>query len=153
MFSIVQSIWISEQRGREIHSCSRSGWDEDLVQTVGDQAARNSEVHAMYSEIIAAVQRLPEEQRVVLLLVAVEGFSYSETAELRGMPLGAVTSHVSKALQKIGNMFGASDGRNGIQENFQKCICGCRSPGQLSEAVSRNGAATRPKTARCICQY
>ena len=38
--------------------------------------------------MIAAVEALPPAQRVVMLLVAVEGFSYREASEVLGVPIG-----------------------------------------------------------------
>lgn len=43
------------------------------------------------------VDRLPEEQRVVLLLVCVEGRSYREVSQITGLPVGTVTSRLGRA--------------------------------------------------------
>lgn len=40
---------------------------------------------------------LPQEQREVLLLVALEGMSYREAAEVQGVPIGTVMSRLSRA--------------------------------------------------------
>jgi RNA polymerase sigma-70 factor (ECF subfamily) len=41
--------------------------------------------------------RLPDEQRIVLALVAVEGMSYREAAEVIGIPTGTVMSRLARA--------------------------------------------------------
>ena len=43
------------------------------------------------------VQRLPDEQKAVLLLFAVEGQSYKEVSETLGLPIGTVTSRLGRA--------------------------------------------------------
>lgn len=47
--------------------------------------------------ILAALAQLADEQRQVLLLTAVEGFSYRETAEILKIPIGTVMSRISRA--------------------------------------------------------
>lgn len=49
------------------------------------------------SQILAALDRLPVRFRAVLLLVDVEEFSYQETSEILGVPLGTVMSRLSRA--------------------------------------------------------
>jgi RNA polymerase sigma-70 factor, ECF subfamily len=65
----------------------------------------------MNSQIVSAVQRLPETQRVVMLLVAVEGLSYKEAADTLGVPIGTVMSRLSRARQTIGAQFGEQERR------------------------------------------
>lgn len=47
--------------------------------------------------IMTALSSLSDEQRQVLLLTAVEGFSYRETAEILKIPIGTVMSRISRA--------------------------------------------------------
>jgi RNA polymerase sigma-70 factor (ECF subfamily) len=57
-------------------------------------------------DIDFCMQQLPEEQRQVLLLVSVEGFSYKEISKILAIPLGTVMSRLSrarKALQALMN--------------------------------------------------
>ena len=48
-------------------------------------------------ETLAAVMALPEDQRAVILLVAVEGLSYRDAAEVLDVPIGTVMSRLSRA--------------------------------------------------------
>ncbi len=106
MFSIVHSTWINELRARNVRSRSSMEWDDNFLETVPDPLARNPESTVMSSEIIAAVERLPEAQRIVMLLVAVEGLSYADAAEVLGVPIGTIMSRLSRARQTIGAQFG-----------------------------------------------
>ncbi len=49
------------------------------------------------SDIERGLVLLPQEQREVLLLVALEGLSYREAAEVQGVPIGTVMSRLSRA--------------------------------------------------------
>ncbi len=63
------------------------------------------------------VALLPEEQRAVLLLVALEDMSYDEVAKTLGIPIGTVMSRLSRARDKLRAMLagqtapGATPGR------------------------------------------
>ncbi|MFM0501455.1 RNA polymerase sigma factor [Paraburkholderia caffeinilytica] len=105
MFSIVQSTWINELRARSVRSRSGMDWDDEFLETVADPVARTPEQHVMDGQIVSAVQRLPEAQRVVMLLVGVEGLSYNEAAEALGVPVGTIMSRLSRARQAIGALF------------------------------------------------
>jgi RNA polymerase sigma-70 factor (ECF subfamily) len=109
MFSIVHSTWINELRARSVRSRSSMEWDDDFLEMVADPAARTPEEQVMNGQIVEAVQRLPEAQRVVMLLVAVEGLSYSEAAETLGVPIGTIMSRLSRARQAIGALFGEQE--------------------------------------------
>ena len=106
MFSIVLNTWINEVRARSVRHRSRIDWDDVLMQAIADPAASDPQTTVMYAQIIRAVQRLPEAQRVVMLLVAVEGLGYQEAADTLGVPIGTVMSRLSRARQAIGAQFG-----------------------------------------------
>jgi RNA polymerase sigma-70 factor (ECF subfamily) len=105
MFSIIQSIWINELRARSVRSRSSREWDDSFLETVADPYARTPEDDVMNRQIVSAVEQLPEAQRVVMLLVAVEGLSYSEAAQALGVPIGTIMSRLSRARQTIGALF------------------------------------------------
>ncbi len=52
-------------------------------------------------EMAAALERLPEEQRQVILLVALEGMSYGEVAETLGVAPGTVMSRLSRGRERL----------------------------------------------------
>ena len=63
------------------------------------------EEHALRSElgdiIQSGIAALPEDQRVVLVLSDIEGFSYQEIAEVTGTELGTVKSRLSRGRAKL----------------------------------------------------
>ncbi len=54
------------------------------------------ESRLMVQAVMAAMGRLPEDQREVLMLVCVEDMSYKEAAEILGIPMGTVMSRLSR---------------------------------------------------------
>src|SRR5215469_10152496 len=106
MFSIVHSVWLNELRARQIRSHGSLQWSEELMATVAAPAASNPEMHTLYQQIIGAVENLPDAQRAVMLLVAVEGLSYREAATVLDVPIGTVMSRLARARLTIGESLG-----------------------------------------------
>lgn len=52
----------------------------------------------------AALARLDDQSRLLLRLVAVEGLSYAEAAEIVDLPVGTVKSRVSRARVRLGEL-------------------------------------------------
>ncbi|MCQ4633070.1 RNA polymerase sigma factor [Shinella sp. CPCC 100929] len=53
------------------------------------------------NRLVQALETLPKEARAVLMLVAVEGHSYQEVADMLAMPVGTVMSRLSRARQML----------------------------------------------------
>lgn len=58
---------------------------------------------------------LPESQRETVLLVYVEGFSYQQTADVIGIPIGTVMSRLARARQALAESLD-NPGRSTAQE-------------------------------------
>jgi RNA polymerase sigma-70 factor (ECF subfamily) len=57
-------------------------------------------------DIANALSRLPPEQRVVVLLVGLEQFTYEEAAQVLGVPIGTVMSRLSRARERLRALLG-----------------------------------------------
>lgn len=53
------------------------------------------------SDIAAALSQIPDEQRAVLLLVALEEMGYAEIANTLDIPLGTVMSRLSRGRERL----------------------------------------------------
>lgn len=109
MFSIVHTTWLNELRARRVRARSSMEWDDGILETVPDPAMRTPETNVMNRQMVSAVERLPEAQRVVMLLVAVEGLSYSQAAEVLHVPVGTIMSRLARARQAIGALVGVGE--------------------------------------------
>jgi RNA polymerase sigma-70 factor, ECF subfamily len=54
-----------------------------------------------HRDLLRGFAKLPEEQRSVLLLIAVEDFSYREAARILGVPIGTVMSRLSRGREHL----------------------------------------------------
>ena len=53
------------------------------------------------SDVIAAIESLQEEQRIVLLLAALDGFTCKEIGVMLGVPIGTVMSRLSRGRAEV----------------------------------------------------
>jgi RNA polymerase sigma-70 factor (ECF subfamily) len=101
MFSIMKNAWIDEVRARgrreRIHAPEEAGLG------VGDASAAARDIGL---SVQAAMARLPEEQRMALALVLVEGLSYKDAAEALDIPVGTLTSRLARGRQALQALLG-----------------------------------------------
>ena len=98
IFGIMRNAWIDEVRAR-----GRRGQvlaPEEAGVNVGDNA---SEAQLRLLSVQRAMATLPDDQRLAVALVLIEGLSYKEAAEALEVPIGTLTSRLARgreALQK-----------------------------------------------------
>jgi RNA polymerase sigma-70 factor (ECF subfamily) len=101
MFGIMKNAWIDEVRARarrdRIHAPEEAGLG------VGDASAAARDIAL---SVQAAMARLPEEQRLVVGLVLVEGLSYRDAAATLDIPIGTLTSRLSRAREALQALLG-----------------------------------------------
>jgi RNA polymerase sigma-70 factor (ECF subfamily) len=72
---------------------------EDEMPELAQRATQGDAL--LVRDLERAVAALPEGQRQVLLLVALEDFSYEETARVLEIPIGTVMSRLARARDKV----------------------------------------------------
>jgi RNA polymerase sigma-70 factor (ECF subfamily) len=72
---------------------------EDEMPELAQRATQGDAL--MVRDLERAVAALPERQRQVLLLVALEDLSYEETARVLEIPIGTVMSRLARAREKV----------------------------------------------------
>lgn len=98
LYVMTRNLWTSEMRKSRLrHGAGEVPADEtDALITT---ATGEDEMRAR--QVLAAVLALPPGMSSVLLLVAVEGHSYAETATILDIPPGTVMSRVSAARARM----------------------------------------------------
>lgn len=95
LIRIAHNIWIDELRtGR---SRARHVEIDQLEAAIGDDGVETVERRDALAKVRMAVARLPVDQRDVVAMVLVEGFSYRDAAEALDVPIGTVMSRLSRA--------------------------------------------------------
>ncbi|MGL6208557.1 MAG: RNA polymerase sigma factor [Paracoccaceae bacterium] len=109
MYRIVQNLWLDDKRRNRTRGTTVD--PDDAYLSDEGKAAQLPEDRMMLAQVRAAMATLPEGQREVLSLIAIEGLSYKETAEVLDLPLGTVMSRLSRARDALLPKLGLSEGR------------------------------------------
>jgi RNA polymerase sigma-70 factor (ECF subfamily) len=102
LFTIMHNVFVNQLAAakRDAENVSLDAQSETgtiLPLAEEDDPTRRIELR----EVMNHVQRLPAEQREVLMLVAVEGMRYEEVAATLEIPVGTVMSRLSRARDKL----------------------------------------------------
>ena len=95
LFSIMHNLRVDQLRRPAVPTQSM---DEDEVGT--PTRATQTDVLEV-RDIESSLSQLPDEQREVLLLVALEEMSYAEIAEALAIPVGTVMSRLSRGRERL----------------------------------------------------
>ena len=101
MFKIVRNAWIDELR-------SRGRRDKIFL---AEEAGENVGILSMdretdFMSVQAAMARLPEDQRVAVSLVLIEGLPYKDAAEVLEVPIGTLTSRLARGREALQALLG-----------------------------------------------
>jgi RNA polymerase sigma-70 factor, ECF subfamily len=96
MFGIVRNAWIDEVRSRSRRD--RIFAPEEAGGNVGHDG---TEGQLRLLAVQAAVASLPEDQRLAVALVLVEGLSYKEAADVLEVPIGTLTSRLARGREAL----------------------------------------------------
>ena len=118
LLRILHNVHISrsEREGRQPSSVE----DEQLEAASGPGSHRGPEpfdistFQGMDQQLVKAIESLAPEYQVVLILWAVEEFSYKEIAEAVEIPIGTVMSRLHRARQKLSEQLRQYAVREGI---------------------------------------
>lgn len=94
LYQVIRNLHIDGIRAQAVKQRGAEKIRQDSV-LVG-ATDTNLDNHLQLHEVQEALGRLPEEQRAALILVCVEGFSYKEAAAVLDIPIGTVTSRLTR---------------------------------------------------------
>lgn len=107
IYTMMRNLWVSELRARRV----RVGAGQvDAAETDELATPITAPDHIYGNQMVAMVMSLSDGLSATLLLVAVEGHSYQETAEILDIPIGTVMSRMSRARQMMKDKLAMSGG-------------------------------------------
>lgn len=113
LFAVMHGVFVNGTRRR------RPTESLDAMQSTGGERRDDSasvETAIALRDMRAALLRLPDDQRQVVLLVGLEQCSYAEAAEVLGVPIGTVMSRLARGRERLRQLLeeGAPD-RHGLR--------------------------------------
>ena len=122
LFTILRNTYFSDfRRGkREVH-------DVDGIAAANLSTHPEQSGHMDMLDFQKSLAQLSDDQREALILVAAEGFSYDETAEICGCAVGTIKSRVNRARIRLAELMSST-----TADDF------C--PGRSTHAVVNKGA-------------
>ncbi|HEX2589997.1 MAG TPA: sigma-70 family RNA polymerase sigma factor [Rhizomicrobium sp.] len=94
MFRIAKTVWIDKVRAAKVRRAEPLS-DEEA--SGAHDGARDAEARLTFADTVQAFGDLPEDQRVAVALIAIDGMSYRDAAEVLGVPIGTLTSRLARA--------------------------------------------------------
>jgi RNA polymerase sigma-70 factor (ECF subfamily) len=104
MFRIMKNAWIDEVRARQRRDAVLL--PEEAGEHVG---VATQDRHDDALAVQQAMNRLNDDQRLVVALVLVEGLPYKEAAEVLGIPIGTLTSRLARAREALQALLGGKE--------------------------------------------
>jgi RNA polymerase sigma factor (sigma-70 family) len=106
MMRIVRNCWIDEMRSRVRRA--RTFVPEEEGETIGVDSHRDIEMKVAMRDVDKAMNSLTPEQREVIALVLIDGLAYREAADLLAIPIGTLTSRLTRGRQALAQMLEAA---------------------------------------------
>jgi RNA polymerase sigma-70 factor (ECF subfamily) len=109
-FRILRNLWIDTARA-QARARKRLAPEAEGLE-VGDDPGPRLAARAELATLMAALGRLPDEQREAVALVTIEGLGYAEAASVLGLPIGTISTRVARGRQALLALVGSdADGR------------------------------------------
>jgi RNA polymerase sigma-70 factor (ECF subfamily) len=99
MYRIAQNLWLDRMRAKKVRGVQV---DVEAAEALAGPNGRSvAESRLTLQAVGAAMAYLPEEQRVLIALVCIDGLSYKEAAEITQTPIGTVMSRLARARREL----------------------------------------------------
>jgi RNA polymerase sigma-70 factor (ECF subfamily) len=99
LFTLMHNEYVNSVR-RAVREGSRT--PIDAASHLGHAA--NQQVSLQLRDLRNALEKLPDEQRTVVLLIGLEGMRYEDVAEILAVPIGTIRSRLSRARDALRNL-------------------------------------------------
>ena len=103
-YRIMRNLWVDTARSRSRKARIEATPEE--AELIGEDPRTAMDAALDLKRMMAAMERLPDEQREVVALILVEGFGYREVCEMLDLPMGTVSSRLVRGRNRLLAMVG-----------------------------------------------
>jgi RNA polymerase sigma-70 factor (ECF subfamily) len=108
LYTIAKHQFLDYRRGKLFHWRSREQEFDDSEPVSQPSPERLVNERERVEILWAALRRIDEKFRTVLVLAEVEGLTYEEIAAVEGVPIGTVRSRIARAKEQLKGLLGTS---------------------------------------------
>lgn len=118
LFGIARNLVRTRRRsdGRRIRAFARMANQRHQQPDESQHIVDADELRVEQRLVLAALQRLSEDDRELLVLAVWEGLSYTQIAAVIGVPIGTVRSRLSRARKRLRELVERSGEEHGMTE-------------------------------------
>ncbi|MFH1231948.1 MAG: RNA polymerase sigma factor [Planctomycetota bacterium] len=109
LFTIVHNLCLNEIRNTIRHKTKTIDFNDELGPAINNEPIENSENMEIKQDVKSAIESLPPQQRIAVILDKYEGLSYEEIGKVMKLSVSAVKSILWRA-------------REGLKEKLKKYI-------------------------------
>lgn len=110
LFTIMHHLFVDQARKVKRRS------ETMPIEAAQNMASPATQVENLASrEILEALQAIAPERRAALVMVAIEGFSYAEAADVLGIPAGTLMSRISRGREELRGLLDDAGRRRAIR--------------------------------------
>lgn len=103
LFTIMHNVFVNQVR-------SKRSDIEKTMEELPDVPVRATQSDSLeIADVERALRALPDDQREVLLLVAIEEMTYDEASRALAIPIGTVMSRLSRARERMRRLIAGTD--------------------------------------------
>ena len=106
LLSILHNAHVTRRRRHQVEAA----WAQDQALAPPPVVRPQQLDRVQLTQTMAALMTLPDDQREVLVLVALDGLAYKDVAEILGLPLGTVMSRLGRARDALRRAMGEGRG-------------------------------------------
>jgi len=110
VFRVCKNIWIDQYRASRV----RQKASHEIGLKYGELVDGEKIAHArlLLEKTRGLIMSLPDDQRMAMTLVTIEGYSYKEASEILETPVGTIMSRLSRARKSLSDQMNAQKGES-----------------------------------------